>query len=427
MPNGIDHALRRDAIDELHARPFPVVTAPARAAFFAFTPPEGPQSRDAAAEWAHLLKLLDYFGLAHPTPGASHFSEKSGGVWLSWESHSEFTTYTAILDDLGKSPFDGSEFEVFPTDWMSKIPGVKLSSCAIRVEECTDTKAIQLSLKSWFEPESLSVSRVLDDAAVIAGDYRTDASGNLRFALFADPSTGPRRIGRIIQRLNEIEIYKSMSMLGLFEARKLSKDLSRVDSQLADLVADLRKEDVSAEKNLHDLLGISANLEGLSARVNYRFSASKAYAAIVNQRIEVLRERQFEGLQSFREFMMRRFDPSMRTVQAMDGRLQDLIARAIRTGNLLRTRVDVERQSESQELLESMNKRADLQLKLQKTVEGLSVVAISYYATALMVYVFLPVADIFNIPKSIVAASIVPFVIFGVVFALRRIRRRLPS
>ena len=125
--------------------------------------------------------------------------------------------------------------------------------------------------------------------------------------------------------------------------------------------------------------------------------------------------------------MMRRFDPSMRTVQAMDGRLQDLIARAIRTGNLLRTRVDVERQSESQELLESMNKRADLQLKLQKTVEGLSVVAISYYATALMVYVFLPVADIFNIPKSIVAASIVPFVIFGVVFALRRIRRRLPS
>ena len=133
MPNGIDHALRKDAINELHARPFPVVTAPARAAFFAFTPPEGPQSRDAAAEWAHLLKLLDYFGLAHPTPGASHFSEKSGGVWLSWESHSEFTTYTAILDDLGKSPFDGSEFEVFPADWMSKIPGVKLSSCAIRI------------------------------------------------------------------------------------------------------------------------------------------------------------------------------------------------------------------------------------------------------------------------------------------------------
>ena len=61
MQNGTDHALRRDAIDELHARPFPVVKAPARAAFFAFTPPSGPQSRDAAAEWAHLLKLLDVF------------------------------------------------------------------------------------------------------------------------------------------------------------------------------------------------------------------------------------------------------------------------------------------------------------------------------------------------------------------------------
>ena len=123
---------------------------------------------------------------------------------------------------------------------------------------------------------------------------------------------------------------------------------------------------------------------------------------------------------------MRRFDPAMRTVQALDARLQDLIARAIRTGDLLRTQVDVERQGQSQELLTSMNRRADVQLRLQKTVEGLSIVAISYYATGLVLYVLAPVAAMFDLPKGILTACVVPVVVGVVYLALRRIRREIP-
>ena len=43
-------------------------------------------------------------------------------------------------------------------------------------------------------------------------------------------------------------------------------------------------------------------------------------------------------------------------------------------GDLLRTRVDVWRGAQNQELMQRMDKRADLQLRLQHTVEGLSVV-----------------------------------------------------
>ncbi len=103
----------------------------------------------------------------------------------------------------------------------------------------------------------------------------------------------------------------------------------------------------------------------------------------MNQRIDVLREERFEGRQTFGEFMMRRFDPAMRTVKATERRLQAMADRAMRAGDLLRTRVDVERSAQNQKLLESMDRRADLQLRLQKTVEGLSVVAISYYAVNL--------------------------------------------
>ncbi|MCH1470625.1 MAG: DUF3422 domain-containing protein [Planktomarina sp.] len=425
MAHLIDHPLRHATASELHARPFPHISAPARAAFFAYTSAQNDSGRREAADREHFLRLLDHYGVAHPADTESHFFGQLGEVWIKWECHTEFVTYTAFVDDLSDRAFDGSEFSVFPTAWQADLPGTTLSSTSIRVEEDQDTQSIKNKLEDWFVSESLAASRVLDSAAVIAGDYRMDDNGNMRFAVFVPASTGRRRVGRIVQRLNEIEVYKTMSMLGLMRARALSIELNSVDTNLSALVADLADDQVPAEDNLNGLLKLSADLEGHSAAVAYRFSASKAYAAIVAQRIEVLRETQFEGRQTFREFMMRRFDPAMRTVQALDSRLQDLISRAIRTGDLLRTRVDVERQTQNQELLSSMNRRADAQLRLQRTVEGLSVVAISYYATGLSLYVLAPFSGLIGLSKGILTAAVVPLVVGAVYVALRQIRKRI--
>jgi uncharacterized membrane-anchored protein len=425
MAHLIDHPLRHATASELHARPFPHISAPARAAFFAYTSAQNDSGRREAADREHFLRLLDHYGVAHPANTESHFFGQLGEVWIKWECHTEFVTYTAFVDDLSDRAFDGSEFSIFPAAWQASLPGTTLSSTSIRVEEDQDTQSIKNKLEDWFVSESLAASRVLDSAAVIAGDYRMDDNGNMRFAVFVPASTGRRRVGRIVQRLNEIEVYKTMSMLGLMRARALSVELNSVDTNLSALVADLADDKVPAEDNLNGLLKLSADLEGHSAAVAYRFSASKAYAAIVAQRIEVLRETQFEGRQTFREFMMRRFDPAMRTVQALDSRLQDLISRAIRTGDLLRTRVDVERQTQNQELLSSMNRRADAQLRLQRTVEGLSVVAISYYATGLSLYVLAPFSGLIGLSKGVLTAAVVPLVVGAVYLALRQIRKRI--
>ena len=423
MEHMTDHPSRTETAAELHARPFPTVSAPARAAFFAYTSSTDEGGRDESAARAHFLRLLDCYGVPHPSDKLTHFFGQLGVAWVKWECHTEFVTYTAIINGLGDLAFDGSDFAVFPPDWQAEMPGKILTSTSLRIELDLDISRIKDKLSSWFERESLAVSRVLDNAAVIAGDYRADSNGHLRFAVFVPESTGRRRVGRIVQRLNEIEIYKTMSMLGLMRSRSLSAELNTVDVNLSALVANLADDRVLAEDNLHGLLQLSADLEGHSAAVAYRFAATKAYSAIVAQRIEVLREGQFEGRQTFREFMMRRFDPAMRTVQACDGRLQDLISRAIRTGDLLRTRVDVERQSQSQNLLSSMNRRADAQLQLQKTVEGLSIVAISYYATGLTLYVLAPFSDFIGVSKGKLTAAIVPVVVGLVYLALRQIRK----
>jgi uncharacterized membrane-anchored protein len=123
--------------------------------------------------------------------------------------------------------------------------------------------------------------------------------------------------------------------------------------------------------------------------------------------------------------MMRRYDPAMRTVKSAEARLRQMGERAQRAAELLRTRVDVERSAQNQKLLESMDKRADLQLRLQRTVEGLSVVAISYYAVSLAAYVVAPLAEPLGMTKATATAALVPLVMLGVWWMVRRIRDRL--
>ncbi|HSG55827.1 MAG TPA: DUF3422 family protein, partial [Paracoccaceae bacterium] len=88
-------------------------------------------------------------------------------------------------------------------------------------------------------------------------------------------------------------------------------------------------------------------------------------------------------------------------------------------------RVDVERSAQNQKLLESMNIRADMQLRLQKTVEGLSVVAISYYAVSLMAYAVYPIAELMQISKGTLTAVLIPPVMLLVWALVRRVQKHL--
>ncbi|MEY8838009.1 DUF3422 family protein, partial [Cribrihabitans sp. XS_ASV171] len=343
---------------------------------------------------------------------------------LKCEQHTEFVTYTAFSQGVSGRPFDPADFDVFPEDWLATMPGQRITSAMVRVVPRPEQGEIKTAIEEWFVPESLAISHVLDDAMVAAGDFRIDPAGHMRFALFVSPGTGQRRIGRVIQRLCEIETYKAMSMLGFARVRELSSQIGQLDKRLTGLMNEMIAGDSRAESLLPDLLATSTELETLSARASFRFGATGAYEAIVNQRIEALREQRFEGRQSFADFMMRRYEPAMRTVKATERRLQALSDRAIRAGDLLRTRVDVERSAQNQALLESMDRRADLALRLQHTVEGLSVVAISYYAVSLAAYLLYPLTGV-GVSKGMLTAIVTLPVVLAVWWSVRRVRRRI--
>lgn len=420
-----DHPMRYKLANELHARPFPSFSAPGTVAYLAIKQPQHAVSRDREQERLDLIALLDRFGTPHPQPGATHFFGDLGRHKLKWEQHTEFVTYTLFSNELSERAFDATVFEAFPKDWLAQLEGVCITSASIRIERRSADEDIAQHLRDWFVPESLAVSYVLDNAAIVAADFRIDELGHHRIAMFVDPSTGERRIGRIIQRLCEIETYKTMSMLGFSRARSMQARMSEIDAQLSDLMVKMSNADIPAEGTLNSFLHVSAELENMSAQSAFRFGATWAYQAILNQRIEVLREERFMGRQTFYEFMMRRYDPAMRTVKSTETRLSAMADRAMRAGELLRTKVDVERSAQNQAVLKSMDQRADLQLRLQKTVEGLSVVAISYYAVSLVGYVIYPLADMFQVTKGMLTAAITLPVVLAVWYLVRRIRAKM--
>ncbi len=127
-----DYPERYALVNELHARPFPELTAPCSAVHIALMP-EG-DAADRERDRAHLVALLDRYGAPHPAPDASHYSGTLGRGFLKWEMHTEFVTYTLFTDGVDPRPFSGAAFELFPADWLAEAPGKVLTSCLVRID-----------------------------------------------------------------------------------------------------------------------------------------------------------------------------------------------------------------------------------------------------------------------------------------------------
>jgi uncharacterized membrane-anchored protein len=170
-------------------------------------------------------------------------------------------------------------------------------------------------------------------------------------------------------------------------ARALAPFLAECEAELNAITTALTGASEADEPALLErLTQLEAAIENRIAGNDFRFSAAAAYYGLVQQRIAELRETRIPGQQTFREFIERRLAPAMNTCRAMDRRQESLSARAARANELLATRVDISHERQNQRLLESMDRRASVQLRLQTTVEGLSVAAVTYYAAGLVGY-----------------------------------------
>jgi uncharacterized membrane-anchored protein len=177
---------------------------------------------------------------------------------------------------------------------------------------------------------------------------------------------------------------------------------------------------------LDELMALAAEVEAGGAASLFRFGASRAYDEIVAQRLQSIGERAIGSLPTWSSFLARRMAPALRTCMAIEARQAALSEKLTRAANLLRTRVDVERQQQNQQLLSSMNERTRLQLRLQTTVEGLSVAAITYYVVGLFGYLAKAAheAHAVQIEPIYLSAGFVPVAAFAIWWVVHRIRSK---
>lgn len=405
---------RAAAVNEVHARPHLLIQAPRGLLQLAFIT-EGDSAKDQAA----MTELSQRLGVAEP----DNTTPLHGLTWdegdLHCEKHTEFSTYlwSAVLDPETGAPCGENPFKrgFVP-------PGPVISG--IRLNVLPWTEAAEQEIER-FDPVSLCYSVVENGAAAIVTDFRQDADG-LTNILILDRDLTQARAGALAQRLLEIETYRILALLALPLTRSLTVDLRRMESQLAAITDEMRTGKGARRDNdvlLAELTSLGAELEAGVAANLYRFGASRAYYEIVEERLDALAEESVAGYCTWRDFLHRRIAPAMRTCQSVKERQTKLSDKLTRAIALLRSWIDVELERQNRDLLESMNNRAKLQLRLQQTVEGLSVAAISYYVVSLLAYLLKGIPGVHDkVAPELVIAGLVPVVILAIWWTVRRIR-----
>lgn len=404
----IEHEARPAILAELHARPFVPLDVPCRIYHFAFAT----NREEAAADRAALAELARAHRVDAPSADAKFHYFIFGDWRLRWEQHTEFTTYSWATRLKAETPFVHAD--PFATGDISfPQPGRLI----VATHLCVVDQQIPLDgLGALFNSESLCVIGIGKDSAHALTDFAVDVQGFTRMAIRILHAP-PLEAGRFAQRLLEVETYRSMALLGLPLARAVSPDLTTMEEELSEITHALCLGQES--HNNHDLLKRLSDLlaanEALATRTAFRFGASRAYHALVKNRLELLQETKEGQYPTISNFLSARLDPAIETCNAVEARQTRFSTDVARTTNLMRTGITLDMERQNSVLLDDMVRRTRLQMRLNRMVQGISVAGLAYYLVGLFAFVAKGLKDAGIMPPSIsadmVEAVAVPFAV----------------
>jgi len=414
------HPDRAAVATEIHTRPPPELGAPARISHIAMI-----LGREAVAgERERLGELCRGYSALPPGEDAMHHIAKLGELELRWERHTEFSTYMFVREGAFTDPFAEPAIEIVAPRWLERLEGELVAANHVAVFGGDAPTPTQAQLARHFEGHHLLSGRVQGEDVRLWTSLRVHADGFGRM-LVKNAGYDRPRLGRLVQRLLELDTYRLMALLGLTQARRLGPALDEMEKRLLQISVGMTDvEDAQVERRLlDDLSDLAAQHARSVSDSAYRFGATRAYAELVGERLGRLRLQRNDDMEIMSSFLERRFEPAMRTCRAVEGRMESLSVRVARAADLLRTRVDLALQEQNQRLLVSMDTRARLQLRLQQTVEGLSVAAVSYYVVSLWSYlVNLLTPALTDQQASLAVGVAVPIVVGIVWYGVRRLR-----
>ncbi|MFN3231250.1 MAG: DUF3422 family protein [Alphaproteobacteria bacterium] len=415
------HPQRLQLNNEVHARPPMALHPNQRLSYLALMSDPAFSEQ----EWRRVRDLAEHFGKSIPHGPSNHCRIDMGPFQLTFERHAEFARYTIVADGVGDNPFDNPALALLPEDWVAQLPGqLMVATHAAVVPAPSRSRDYDRISKTLFDGNTLIGAMIGGGAGTALTDMRVRGDGFSRL-LIEDRSMTARQAGRYVQRLLEIDTYRIMALLALPVAQHQRPFLQTFEQELEQVTTAMASAQEKDEPVLLDrLTRLAAEIEHRYSASHFRFSAASAYYALVENRIDELREERLPGLQTFGEFTARRLEPAMNTCQAIAARHEALSERMARATQLLSTRVEITSERQSQALLESMDRRAKLQLRLQQTVEGLSIAAITYYVVGLVGYAAKGLNAMgLGINSDLVMGLSIPAVAILAWFGIGRLRR----
>ena len=417
-----NHPQRYLLSNEIHARPPPELVAPERLSYIAIN-----YDADSSNVVINdLARLCVIWGVQSPTAEVTHFNAEHSNLRLKWERHTEFVSYTFSRKGDFERPFEDPVITLVNEEWLATLSGKLVVAIHMAVQQNQVFVPDLQDVAEEFGNTYLVGAKIAGGNGIVLTDLMIHADDFSRMLLM-DVKLGKRQGGRTVQRLLEIETYRMMALLGLPVARRTAAMLTNAERELAEITSLMAEDSAQDEPALLvRLTRLAATVESEVAANSFRFGASRAYYDLTKRRIAELREERLTGIPTIEEFLDRRLAPAMATCSSVEKRLLDLSERVARASDLLRTRVDIEREQQNQALLASMNHRARMQLRLQQTVEVLSIAAITYYVVGLVGYAAKALKET-GVPLSVelVTGASIPFVVLGIWLAVRRVRKHL--
>jgi uncharacterized membrane-anchored protein len=403
---------------EMHARPVMPITAPVRVRRAAFI-----SSRDGRDIPKVQQRIIAWLTERHAAPAdvsIRQYSVEAGGHGVTFELHSEFVTitWTSAPDDWEAWP-DNIGLELFGD--LELISATRL--------DLANADTIAPSALAGFNPLSLCYSDIFHGSAQVATDFVADENGFTRFEVAAARGTDLRR-GTMVRRLLEIETYRNVALMGLPIARSLGPRLHSDEMQLAEVMRQIGEDRAGRDNQMRDNQAALNTLHDLSIAVgqtvdetSFRFAASRAYGGVLKSRIGRLDEVAIGEFTTIERYLDNRVGPALTTCTAVERRLEALANKLQRSTELLDARIGLSIETQNQAVLDNISRTSLSQYKLQETVEGLSIIAISYYTLAILGYLLEGLHSVVNVDKNLAEAIAAPFVVLLVWLAIRRIRR----
>jgi uncharacterized membrane-anchored protein len=363
-------------------------------------------------------------------------------VIIKWELHGEFSSISAMIQQeqlITEAPIKSRiklEGEVnqllanLTIKPMHEAGGLRISAIDVAFEN----RALFMTadeVAHLFSGNTLIGSTILSSKkAQLWTDLQVNEDGYISF-LVPHAGMGSRQAGRVARRITEVEIYRMASMLAFPVAKSLSGPLRNAEGELSELSKEISmaqsQESLATHQDgefLERISTLASKIEEWISEHGLRFTAAEAYSQLAAKNLEELIEAPLPGVQTLSEFMERRFTPAMSTCSWTQRRLRELSDRISRTTQILRTRIEFVNESQTQELLASMDRRAKIQLRLQETVEGVSVLVLTYYAVSLIIYMAKGAKELgLMVPAELIGGASAPIIAYAI-YALNKLRKK---